>query len=177
VPPRRQVNPPRWSEERPAPARQLFDGSDHPDSDSLQRHWSQARSIDSASTPSTPQEAASDAALRRLQSLLIRCGGAPDVHLSLFAGGGQGSIPAVWRSEDQPPCSWGSAAPRRRGGGSKWDSPRVGGLQACSPRAGLIRPPGEEVPGVLQDVSFRPWSLHRELFNLALFVNLRSIFS
>jgi hypothetical protein len=31
----------------------------------------------------------------RLQSLLIRGGGAPEVHMSLVAGGGQGSSPAV----------------------------------------------------------------------------------
>jgi hypothetical protein len=31
----------------------------------------------------------------RLQSLLIRGGGAPDVHMSLVAGGGQGPTPAV----------------------------------------------------------------------------------
>jgi hypothetical protein len=35
------------------------------------------------------------AAPRRLQSLLIRGGGAPEVHVSLVAGGGQGSPPAV----------------------------------------------------------------------------------
>jgi hypothetical protein len=33
----RQVDPPRRSEERPTSARQLYDGSDRPDSDSLQR--------------------------------------------------------------------------------------------------------------------------------------------
>jgi hypothetical protein len=50
-----QADPPRQSEERPALVRQLFDGSDHPDSDSLQRHRSRAKSTDSASTPSTLQ--------------------------------------------------------------------------------------------------------------------------
>jgi hypothetical protein len=78
-----------------APVRQLLDGSDCPDSDSLQRHRSRARSRDSASTPSAPQVAESSAAPRRLQSLLIRGGEAPDVHVSLVDGEGQGSIPAV----------------------------------------------------------------------------------
>jgi hypothetical protein len=134
VPPRRQVNPPRWSEERPAPARQLFDGSDHPDSDFLQRHWSRARSIDSASTSSTPQEAASGAAPRRLQSLLIRGGRVPDVHVSLIAGGSQGSIPAVAEVGGSAPVQLGerSAASSRR-----WIE--VG--QPPSRRAPSVQPP------------------------------------
>jgi hypothetical protein len=37
--PPHQANPPRRSEERLAPVRHLFDSSDRPDSDSLQRHW------------------------------------------------------------------------------------------------------------------------------------------
>jgi hypothetical protein len=94
VPPR-QADPPRRSKERLAPIRQLFDGSDRPDSDSLQRRRSQARSTDSASTPSVPQEVDSGAPLRRLQSLLIQGGGALDVHVSLVAGGGQGSTAAA----------------------------------------------------------------------------------
>jgi hypothetical protein len=57
---------PRRSEEWTIPSRHLFDGSDRPDADSLQRHRSQARSTDSASTPTVPQEADSSAALWRL---------------------------------------------------------------------------------------------------------------
>jgi hypothetical protein len=91
----RQADPPRRSEERPAPACQLFDGSDRPNSDFLQRRRLRARSTDSVSTPSAPQEADSGAAPRRLQSLLIWGGGAPDVHVFLVPGGGQGSAPAV----------------------------------------------------------------------------------
>jgi hypothetical protein len=48
----RSADPPRRSEERPASTRQLYDGSDCPDSNSLQRRWSRGRSSDSASTPS-----------------------------------------------------------------------------------------------------------------------------
>jgi hypothetical protein len=66
---------------------QIYDGSDHPDSDSLQRRRSRGRLSDSASTLS--------AAPRRLQSLLIRGGGAPDIHVPLIASGGHGQNPAV----------------------------------------------------------------------------------
>jgi hypothetical protein len=104
--PPRQADPPRRLEERPTPVRPLFDGSDHPDSNSLQRRQSRARSIDSASAPSALHEVDSSVAPRRLQSLLIRGGGAPDVHVSLVAGGGQGSTPAVAEVEGSAP-EWG----------------------------------------------------------------------
>jgi hypothetical protein len=67
--------------------RHLFDGSDCLDADSLQRRPSRARSTSSVSTPSAPQEADSGAAPRRLQSLIIQGGGAPDIQVSLAAGG------------------------------------------------------------------------------------------
>jgi hypothetical protein len=91
----RQVDPLRRSEERPASIRQLYDGSDRPDSDSLQRRRSRGRSSDSASTPSAPPVVGPSVAPRRLQSLLIRGGGAPDGHVSLVASGGHGPTPAV----------------------------------------------------------------------------------
>jgi hypothetical protein len=56
-----RADPPRWSEDRQAPSRHLFDGSDRPDVDSLQRRRSRARSTGSASTLSTSQEADSNA--------------------------------------------------------------------------------------------------------------------
>jgi hypothetical protein len=90
-----QADPPRRSKERPASAQQLYDDSDRPDSDSLQRHRSWGKSSDSTLTPSAPQAVDSDAAPRRLHLLLIRGGGAPDVHVSLVAGGGQGPTPTV----------------------------------------------------------------------------------
>jgi hypothetical protein len=93
--PPRRADPPRQSEEQPAPTHHLFDGSDRPDADSLQRRQSRARSMDSTSTPSAPQEADSGAAPWRLQSLLIRGGRALDVHVSLVAGGGQGPTPIM----------------------------------------------------------------------------------
>jgi hypothetical protein len=58
-------------------------------------------------TPSAPQAADSGAAPRHLQSLLIRGGGAPDVHISLVTGGGQGSTPAIAEA--------GGSAPERSG--------------------------------------------------------------
>jgi hypothetical protein len=51
--------------------RQICDGSDRPDSDSLQRSLSRGRSSDLVSTPSATPVAESSAAPRRLQSLLI----------------------------------------------------------------------------------------------------------
>jgi hypothetical protein len=86
--PPRQADLPRRTEERATPHRHLFDGSDHPDSDSLQRRPSRARSTGSASMPSAPEEADSGAAPRRLQSLIIRGGGAPNVQFFLATGGG-----------------------------------------------------------------------------------------
>jgi hypothetical protein len=83
----RQADPPRRSEERPASARQLYDGSNRPDSDSLQRRRSRGRSTDSGTTLGMPSVAEPSAAPRRLQSLLIRGGRAPDVHMSLVVGG------------------------------------------------------------------------------------------
>jgi hypothetical protein len=71
-----QTDPLRWSEERSVSVCQLYDGSDRPDSNSLQRRRSRGRSSDSATTPSAPPAAESSAAPRCLQSLLIRGGGA-----------------------------------------------------------------------------------------------------
>jgi hypothetical protein len=73
----------------------IYDGSDRPDSDSLQRRRSRWRSSDSASTPSVAPVAEPSAAPRCLQSLLIQGGGAPDVHVSLIVGGGHGPTSAV----------------------------------------------------------------------------------
>jgi hypothetical protein len=91
----RQADPPRRSEERSASARQLYEGSDRPDSDSLQRRRSRGKSSESASTPSAPPMAEPSTAPLRLQSLLIRGGRAPDVHVSLVAGGAHDPSPAV----------------------------------------------------------------------------------
>jgi hypothetical protein len=91
----RQADPPRRSKERSLSARQIYDGSERPDSNSLQRRRSRGRSSDLASTLIVPPVAEPSAAPRRLQSLLIRGGGAPEIHVSLVASGGPGSSPAV----------------------------------------------------------------------------------
>jgi hypothetical protein len=110
----RQVDPPRRSEELPAPARQLCVGSDRPDSDSLQRCRSRGNLSDSASTPSVPPVAEPSAAPRRLQSLLIRGGGAPDVHVSLVTGGGHGPTRPLRRPGCQPQSERGRVLPPLR---------------------------------------------------------------
>jgi hypothetical protein len=104
----RQADPPRRSEERPASARQIYDGSDRPDSDSLQRRRSRARSSDSASTLSAPAVVEPSAGPRRLQSLLIQGGGAPDVHVSLVTGEGHNPTPSVAETEGSAPDKRGS---------------------------------------------------------------------
>jgi hypothetical protein len=109
-----QADPPRRSEERPTSARQLYNGSNRPDSDSLKRRQSQWKSTDSASTPSAPQAVESGAAPQRLQLLLIRGGRAPDVDVSLVIDGGQGPTPAAVGSECQPPSVRGSMLPPLR---------------------------------------------------------------
>jgi hypothetical protein len=55
------------------------------------------------------------------------------------------------------------AAPRV--GGPEARNPRAGG-EACSPRAGLAGPPGEEASGALQDVSSRLRIFYRRSSNL-----------
>jgi hypothetical protein len=57
---------------------------------------------------SAPQAAKPGAAPQRLQSLLIRGGGAPDVHVSLVTSDGHGPIPAVAEAGGQPPSERGS---------------------------------------------------------------------
>jgi hypothetical protein len=106
-----QIDPPRRSEERSVSVRQFYYASDRPDSDSLQRRRSRGRSSDSASTPSAAPMVEPSAAPRRLQSLLIRGGGTPDVHVPLIAGGGHGLTPAVAEAGGIAPSEWGRMLP------------------------------------------------------------------
>jgi hypothetical protein len=69
--PPHQADLPKRSEEQVTPCRHIFNGSNRPDSDSLQRRPSWVKSTGSASTPSAPQEVDSGVAPRRLQSLII----------------------------------------------------------------------------------------------------------
>jgi hypothetical protein len=131
----RPVDPPRRSEERPASARQLYDGFNHADSDSLQRHRPRGRSSDSASTPSAPPVAEPSAAPRCLQSLLIRGGGAPDVHVSLVAGGGHGSTPAVAEDGGSAPERMGESAAAVEVAARSGVAPEMAGLKRAAPES------------------------------------------
>jgi hypothetical protein len=62
----RQADPPRMSEERSPSARQINEGSERPDSDSMQRHRSRGRSSASALTSSATPAAEPSAAPRAL---------------------------------------------------------------------------------------------------------------
>jgi hypothetical protein len=92
-------------------------------------------------------------------------GGAPDVQVSLAVGGGQGPTPAVAEVGRSAPEQSGSATPPSRWRVEVGQPPSRWAL-IVHPQAGSVGPPGEEVPGALQDVSSCPWSHHRELFNL-----------
>jgi hypothetical protein len=138
----RQADPPRRSEERPTSACQLYDGSDRPDSDSLQRRWSRGRSSDLVSTSSAPPVAEPSAAPRSLQSLLIRGGGAPDVHVSLITSGGHGPTPAVAEARGTTPEHMGRVLPplRRRVEAEQRPRRRARDVQSPS-RARSAQPP------------------------------------
>jgi hypothetical protein len=151
----RQDDPPRMSEERPASARQLYDGSDRPDSDSLQRRRSQGKLSDSVSTPSVPQAAKSGAAPRRLQSLLIRGGGAPDVHVSLVVGGGQGPTPAVAGGEGSAPKRTGERVAAVEAADRSGAAPESVGLKRVAPEQGLKRAAPEQ--GSSDRLVKKPW--------------------
>jgi hypothetical protein len=133
----RQADPPRRSEERLASARQLYNGSDRPDSDSLQRGRSRGKSSDSASTPSAPQAAESGAAPRRLQLLLIQGGGAPDVHVSLVAGGGQGPTPSVTEARGSAPEQAGERVAAVEAADRSGAAPESLGSKHVTPEKGL----------------------------------------
>jgi hypothetical protein len=137
----RQADPPRRSEERPAPVRQLFDGSDRPDSDSLQRRRSRVKLTDSALTPSAPQVVYSGTTPRHLQLLLIRGSGAPDVHISLVVGGGQRPTPAI-------PDAGGSA-PERSG-------ERIAAVEAADRSGAALELAGSKRAAPEQGSSGRP---------------------
>jgi hypothetical protein len=132
----RQVGPPRRSEERPASARQLYDGSDRPDSDSLQRRRPRGRLSDSASTPSAPPVAEQSAIPRCLQSLLIRGGRALDVHVSLVAGGGHSSASVVAEAGGIAPECTGESVVVVEAAGRSGAAPGTVGLRRAAPEQG-----------------------------------------
>jgi hypothetical protein len=142
----RQPNLPRRSEERPASTCQLYDGSDRPDSDSLQRCRSWGKTSDSVPTPSMPPAASSDAAPQRLQSLLIWGGGASDVHVSLVVGRGQGSTPAVVEARGSAPKRVEERAAAVEAVGRSGAAPELASLKRATPEQGLSGCPAKKPP-------------------------------
>jgi hypothetical protein len=140
----RQADPPRRSEERPTSACLLYDGSDRPDSDSLQRCRSRGRSSDSASTPSALPVAEPSAAPRRLQLLLIRGGGAPDVHVSLIASGGHGPTPAVAEARGTTSEHMGESVAAVEAAGRSGAAPETAGPRRAVPEQGSKRAAPEQ---------------------------------
>jgi hypothetical protein len=114
---------------------QLYDGSDRPDSDSLQRRRSRGRSLDSALTSSVPPTAKPSTALRRLQSLLIRGGGAPDVHVSLVAGGGHGPTPAIAKAGGTAPWPMGESVAAMEMAGRSGAAPETMSSERVAPES------------------------------------------
>jgi hypothetical protein len=128
------------------PVRQLYDGSDRSDSDSLQWCQSRGRSSDSMSTPNVVPVAEPSTAPRRLQSLLIRGGGAPDVHVPLIAGGGRNPFPTIAEASGAAPEQMGEnvaaveAADRSREAPEAADSSRAvpeQGSKRAAPEQGM----------------------------------------
>jgi hypothetical protein len=87
--------------------------------------------------PSAPQEVDSSAALRRLQSLLIRGGGALDVYVSLVAGGGQGPTPAVAEAEGSAPERSGERIASVEAADRRGAAPELAGSKRAAPEQGL----------------------------------------
>jgi hypothetical protein len=124
--------------------RQLYDGSDRPDSDSLQRCRSRGRLSDSASTPSVPPAAEPSVAPRRLQSLLIRGGGAPDVPVPLVAVGGHSSTPAVTEVGGTSPEPTGGSVAAVEAADRSREAPETVGSRRAAPEQGLKRATPEQ---------------------------------
>jgi hypothetical protein len=124
--------------------RQIYDGSDHPDFDSLQRRRSRGRSSDSASTPSAALVAELSAASRRLQSLLIRGGGAPDVHVPLIAGGGHGPTPAIVEVGGTAPKRMGESVAAVEAAGRGGEAPETADPRCAVPEQGSKRATPEQ---------------------------------
>jgi hypothetical protein len=134
-------------------ARQNYDESERPDSDSLQRRRSRGRLSDLASTSTAPPVAELSTAPRRLQSLLIRREGAAEVHMSLVAGGGQGSSPTVVEAEGSAPEHARESVAANKAAGRSGAAPESArsrctapeqGPKRGSPRVGLVGSHGEK---------------------------------
>jgi hypothetical protein len=130
----RQADPPRRSEEHPASACQLYNSSDCPDSDSLKRHRSQGRSSDSAPTPS-----ASSVAEPSAESLLIRGGGALNVHVYILTGRGDGPAPVAAEAGGTAPKRTRESVAAVEAAGRSGATPETAGPRRVVPEQGLKR--------------------------------------
>jgi hypothetical protein len=139
-----QADPPRRSEERPAPVCQLFDGSDRPDLDSLQRRRSRAILTDSASTLSAPQAVDSGTTPRHLQSLIIRGGGAPDVHVSHVVSGSQRPTPTVAEAGGSAPEQSGERLATVEAADRSGAAPELAGSKRAPPEQGSSGRPAKK---------------------------------
>jgi hypothetical protein len=80
--------------------------------------------VDSGTTP------------RLLQSLLIRGGGAPDVHVSFVAGGGQGPTPVVAETEGLAPERLGERVAAVEAANQSGAAPELAGSKRAAPEQG-----------------------------------------
>jgi hypothetical protein len=83
-----------------------------------------------------PSVAEPSATPRRLQSLLIRGGGVPDVHVSLVASGGQGSSPTVVEAGGSVPERARKSAAATEAAGRSGAAPEMVGPQRAVPEQG-----------------------------------------
>jgi hypothetical protein len=72
----------------------------------------------------------------RLQSLLIRGGKAPDVHVSLVAGGGHGPAPVVAEARGTAPERTGESVAAVEAAGQSVAAPETGGPRRAAPEQG-----------------------------------------
>jgi hypothetical protein len=119
--------------------RQIYDGSDRLDSDSLQRHRSRGRSSDSASTLSAVPVAELSVAPRRLQLLVIWGGGVPDVHVPVIAGEGHGPTPAVAEARGTAPERMGESVAAVEAAGRSGEAPETADSRRDVPEQGSKR--------------------------------------
>jgi hypothetical protein len=89
--------------------------------------------------PSAPPVAEPSAAPRRLQSLLIRGTGAPDVHVSLVVGGGHSPAPTVAEAGGSAPEHTGESVAAAEVVGQSGAAPEMAGLRRAVPEQGSKR--------------------------------------
>jgi hypothetical protein len=91
------------------------------------------------STPSAPPVVEPSTTPRHLQSLLIRGGGAPDVHVSLVTGGGHGPTPVVAEAGGSAPERTRVSATAIDAAGRGGVAPEMEGPRRVAPMQGSKR--------------------------------------